>query len=45
MEDDLIAMMGIQGFGVKRNVRNLDKNRYDKNKRVEVGQLLGFGLV
>jgi hypothetical protein len=36
MDDELMAMMGIRGFGVKKNVRQLDKNRFDKNKRVEV---------
>lgn len=32
-----MALMGISGFGAKKNVRKLDKNRFDKNKRLDVG--------
>ena len=36
MDADLMAIMGISGFGAKKNVRQLENNRYDKNKRVSV---------
>lgn len=36
MSDDVLAAMGIAGFGKASKKRQLDPHRFDKNKRVEV---------
>ena len=36
MEEDLMAAMGISGFGKKPRKRQLDAARFDKAKREEV---------
>lgn len=36
MSDDVLAAMGISGFGKATNKKQLDPNRFDKNKRSEV---------
>lgn len=40
MSDDVLAFMGISGFGKKSKQRQLDPNRFEKNKREEVGSRL-----
>ena len=36
MSDDVLAAMGISGFGKKSKQRQLDPNRFEKNRREEV---------
>ncbi|KAI0690696.1 transcription factor [Cytidiella melzeri] len=36
MDEDMMAMMGISGFGKKTKQKTLDPKRFDKNKRAEV---------
>ena len=38
---DMMALMGISGFGAKKSKVQLDRNRFDKNKRVAVRISLG----
>jgi hypothetical protein len=37
MDTDIMAAMGIAGFGKQVKKRELDPARFDKNKREEVG--------
>ena len=37
MDDDMLAAMGISGFGKKQKQRQLDPKRFDKDKRVVCG--------
>lgn len=36
MDETMMAMMGIAGFGKQKKQKQLDPNRFDKNKRTEV---------
>lgn len=36
MDADIMAAMGIAGFGKQQKQKKLDPNRFDKNKRAEV---------
>jgi WD repeat-containing protein 70 len=36
MDADMMAAMGITGFGKQQKQKKLDPSRFDKNKRVEV---------
>ena len=40
MSDDVLAAMGIAGFGKKPKQRQLDPKRFEKNKRDEVRLLI-----
>lgn len=36
MDEEMMAMMGIAGFGKQKKQKQLDPNRFDKSKRAEV---------
>ena len=42
MSEDVFAAMGISGFGKKPRQRQLDPNRFEKNKREEVRRCNGL---
>jgi hypothetical protein len=44
MDDEMAAMMGITAFGAKKSGRQLDRNRFDKNKR-EAGSPFNSSLI
>ena len=41
---DILAAMGISGFGKSSKKRELDPSRFDKNKRSTVGEVCWFGI-
>jgi len=42
---DMMAMMGISGFGKQTKKRELDPRRFEKNRREEVGFTRAVGLL